>query len=36
VDKNGVGPFGAEMVGGFLPAMSGTIVHPPDLDRAAR
>jgi hypothetical protein len=30
VDKNGVGPFGAEMVGGFLPAMSGTIIHNPE------
>src|SRR5713101_6356355 len=30
VDKYGVGPFGAEMVGGFLPAMSGTIVHNPE------
>ena len=30
VDKNGVGPYGAEMIGGFLPTMSGTIVHNPE------
>ena len=30
VDQNGVGPLGAEPVGGLLPAMSRTIVHDPE------
>jgi len=30
VDKNGVGPLGAETVDRFLPAMNGTIVHDPE------
>ena len=30
VDKNGIGPFGAETVGGLLATMSGAVVHDPE------